>query len=78
MALLALFGLVVAVVVVTLILLLLGVWSPYWVASGVARRLDRREGSVPASAGRALDLRAERRHATARARAWLRNVNQRF
>jgi hypothetical protein len=78
MALLALFGLVVAVVIAALVLVLVGIWSPYWMASGWVRRRDRREGSVPARSGRQVDRRTEQRHAAARVRAWMRNVNDRF
>ena len=74
---LELIGVVVAVAVVTMIVLALGVWSPYWAASGVVRWLDR--GIRPRSAEpRVVDHAAERRYRITRLRDWARHVNGRF
>ena len=81
MAVLALFGLVLLVVLVALLGMLVGVWSPYWASALWARRMDHRAGRTDLRGRRpvtAEERAAHRELARERLRGWARSINDRF
>jgi hypothetical protein len=72
-------GIAAAAAVVTMIVLAVGMWSPYWVASSLTRVLDRRGHPREARPHwERIDRAGSRAQARERLRAWMRNVNGRF